>query len=142
MRDKVYPENGMLVDEVCEEYANTVYHIEQGDIEAFPTYVELYEIEKLAKELRDQISKYVLDEIQHAGKDALVYNGYTLKNVSKVAYSYKDEEVDRLKALIKGRQDMMKRSAEIGGLTDQYGEEIPMAEKKYTSYVKLERNTK
>jgi hypothetical protein len=139
MRDKVYPENGMLVDEVCEEYAKTVYHIEQGDIEAFPTYVELYEIEKLAKELREQISKYVLDEIHHAGKETLSFNGYSLKKVSSASYSYKDEEIDRLKALLKGRQDMMKRSAEIGGLTDQYGEEIPMAEKTYRTYVKMEK---
>jgi hypothetical protein len=139
MRDKVYPENGMLVDEVCEEYAKTVYHIEQGDIEAYPTYVELYEIEKVAKELREQITKYVMDEIQHAGKDDLSYNGYNFKKVSTTMYSYKDEEVDRLKALLKGRQDMMKRSAELGGLTDQYGEDVPMAEKKYRTYIKLEK---
>lgn len=132
-------DNVILVDEICEEYANRVHYIEQGDIEAYPTYVELYEIEKVAKELREEITKYVMDEIQHAGKDDLSYNGYNFKKVSTTMYSYKDEEVDRLKALLKGRQDMMKRSAELGGLTDQYGEDVPMAEKKYRTYIKLEK---
>jgi len=73
----------------------------------------LYEIEKLAKELREQISKYVLDEIDHAGKETLSYNGYSLKKVSSASYSYKDEEIDRLKALLKGRQDMMKPFCQV-----------------------------
>jgi len=41
--------------------------------------------------------------------------------------------------LMKARQDLMKQSAKImGGLADQYGEEIPPAEPRMTQSIKME----
>jgi len=116
-----------------------VAEVRNGRTNAVELYAYLYELEKLVKESKDDIQGLAFEEVEQYGKQGLDYGDYKMIAVQTTRWVYKDAELDRYKALMKARQDLMKQSAKImGGLADQYGEEIPPAEPRMTQSIKME----
>jgi uncharacterized membrane protein YfhO len=116
-----------------------VAEVRNGRTHAVELYAYLYELEKLVKESKDDIQGLAFEEVEQYGKQGLDYGDYKMTAVQTTRWVYKDAELDRYKALMKARQDLMKQSAKImGGLADQYGEEIPPAEPRMSQSIKME----
>jgi len=116
-----------------------VSEVRNGRTEASTLYAYLYELEKLVKDAKNDIQGLAFEEVEQYGKEGLNHGQYKMTAVQKTRWVYKDAELDRYKALIKARQDLMKQSFKImGGMSDQYGEEIPPAEPRMSQSIKME----
>jgi hypothetical protein len=127
------------IDNIADILETRVSEVRNGRTEASTLYAYLYELEKLVKEAKDEIQPLAFEEVEDYGKHGMEYGQYIMKAVQTTRWVYNDGEIDRLKALMKARQDLMKQSFKImGGLTDQYGEEIPPAEPRMSQSIKME----
>jgi len=112
--------------------------VKHGRTKPLDLYTFLYQLEKVCKELKDEIIDEVIDEVDKYGKDGCDHGGYKMTVNRTSRWTYNDDEIDRLKALMKARQDLMKQASRTPGMTDQYGEVIPEAEQKTSTYIKME----
>ncbi len=116
----------------------------EGEIDPIKAYISLYEIEKMAGELRKELLDIVIDKREQIGGKEHVQNGFKVSVASSTRYEYYgDFELDRLKALTQARQEMMKRAYQFQekGHTffDENGETVLPATPKTTTTIKLER---
>jgi hypothetical protein len=117
----------------------------EGLTDPIKAYIELYEIEKAVAELRKEISDLALDKRTSIPDKDWVQNGYKVSTVSTSRFSYPfDTDLERHKLAISNRQRSMKQSyyASRKGqdFYDEFGELVPPAEQKTTTYLKLEYN--
>jgi len=126
-----------------EEMMDLVQDTQDGKVDPIKAYIKLYELEKMAGELKDQIKSLAIEKRDmYNDKDYKVGN-YKVSVVSTTRYSYRgDFELERLQTLVKNRQSMMVqalRNKELGGeLYDENGEQICTAQPQTSIYLKLE----
>jgi len=126
-----------------EEMMDLVQDTQDGKVDPIKAYIKLYELEKMAGELKDQIKSLAIEKRDmYNDKDYKVGN-YKVSVVSTTRYSYRgDFELERLQTLVKNRQSMMVqalRNKELGGeLYDENGEQICPAQPQTSVYLKLE----
>ena len=126
------------IDTITSVLEQRVTEVQKGLSKPVELYAFLHQLEKIAKEFKAEILDEIVDEVDKYGKEGLQYGDYKM-TVSRISrWSYTDEEIDRLKALMKARQDLMKQAAKTPGMTDQYGEVIPEADLKTSTYIKME----
>lgn len=110
-----------------------------GLSDSLDVYTMLHTIEKVTKELKSEIFGQVETDVNKYGKETPERNGFRVKIGSRKSWSYTDNELERLKALQKNRQELMKKAYSIeskgGVMTDENGEVIPPAEFKESQFV-------
>ena len=115
--------------------------VEEGKLDPVKAYVIAYEAEKLWGEFRKTLIDTVLDKI--AGEKDYTCGDYRVLESSRTTWKFNDPEVERMKAIIKTREILAKKSfkaSELGeDFHDENGEIIPPAEPKYSTFIKLER---
>lgn len=115
-------------------------NVEDGKLDPVKAYIEVYEAEKLLKELRQELQNPVMDKIS-ADKE-YTCGGYKVSTQSRTSWKFNDPEIDRLKTLIKSRELQGKRAFKLlesdNVFTDENGEIVPPAESKTTNFIKLE----
>jgi len=115
--------------------------VEEGKLDAVKAYVMAYEAEKLWGEFRKTLIDTVLDRI--AGNKDYTCGDYRVLESSRTTWKINDPEVERMKAIIKAREILAKKSfkaSEAGeDFFDENGEIIPPAEPKYSTFIKLEK---
>ena len=115
--------------------------VEEGKLDSVKAYVIAYEAEKLWGEFKKTLIDTVLDKI--AGEKDYTYGDYRVLEASRTTWKFNDPEVERMKAIIKAREILAKKSfkaSEHGeDFFDENGEIIPPAEPKYSTFIKLER---
>ena len=115
--------------------------IEGGD--ALGAYVYLHQLEKIVGEAKKQIQDAAIEERERYGrKEEITRHGFVVTIMETSRYSFSDPEIDRLKALVKSREDLAKKALQLaeGGhpFFDQNGEVIPPAERKFITTIKTE----
>jgi hypothetical protein len=115
---------------------------EEGQGDPLRTYIRLYEIEKMAAEFRKQVIDEAIDKREQIGGKTYEQDGYEIAVQSRLTWSYKDdEEHERLQALVKNRQALMKKayhSARKGvGFADENGVIVEPAEPKTSTTIVL-----
>ena len=115
---------------------------EEGQGDPLRTYIRLYEIEKMAAEFRKQVIDEAIDKREQIGGKTYEQDGYEISVQSRQTWSYKaDEEHERLQALVKTRQALMKKayaSAQKGvGFADDNGVIVEPAEPKTSTTIVL-----
>ena len=115
---------------------------EEGQADPLRTYIRLYEIEKMAAEFRKQVIDEAIDKREQIGGKTYEQDGYEIAVQSRQTWSYKaDEEHERLQALVKNRQALMKKayaSAQKGvGFADENGVLVEPAEPKTSTTLVL-----
>lgn len=115
---------------------------EEGQGDPLRTYIRLYEIEKMAAEFRKQVIDEAIDKREQIGGKTYEQDGYEISVQSRQTWSYKaDEEHERLQALVKNRQALMKKayaSAQKGvGFADDNGVIVEPAEPKTSTTIVL-----
>jgi len=116
--------------------------LEQGKADPIRTYIRLYEVEKMAAEYRKQVIDQAIDKREQIGGMGYEQDGYEIAVQSRLTWSYKaDEEHERLQALVKNRQALMKKayhSAKKGvGFADENGVIVEPAEPKTSTTIVL-----
>ena len=115
--------------------------VEEGKLDSVKAYVIAYEAEKLWGEFRKTLIDSVLDKI--SGDKDYTYGDYRVQESSRTTWKISDPEVERMKAIIKAREILAKKSfkaSEAGeDFFDENGEIIPPAEPKYSTFIKLEK---
>lgn len=134
-----------IKDTLLNECLNLTKQVEEGHKDPIKVYIELYEMEKIVSELRKEVSDLALDKRTSVGDKEYIQNGYKVSVVSTTRFTYPyDTELERFKMATKNRQEAMKQSfyANKNGrdFYDEYGEVIPPAKSKTTTYLKLEYN--
>jgi hypothetical protein len=115
---------------------------EEGQADPLRTYIRLYEIEKMAAEYRKQVIDVAIDQREQIGGKTYEQDGYEIAVQSRQTWSYKaDEEHERLQALVKNRQALMKKayhSSRKGvGFADENGVIVEPAEPKTSTTIVL-----
>ena len=115
---------------------------EEGQGDPLRTYIRLYEIEKMAAEFRKQVIDEAIDKREQIGGKTYEQDGYEIAVQSRLTWSYKaDEEHERLQALVKNRQALMKKayhSSRKGvGFADENGVIVEPAEPKTSTTLVL-----
>lgn len=115
-------------------------NVDDGKLDPVKAYIEVYEAEKLLKELRQELQNPVMDKIS-ADKE-YTCGGYKVSTQSRTTWKFNDPEIDRLKTLIKSREMQAKRAYKLlqsdNVFTDENGEIVPPADAKTTNFIKLE----
>ena len=116
--------------------------LEEGKADPIRTYIRLYEVEKMAAEFRKQVLDQAIDKREQIGGKHHEQDGYEIAVQSRQTWSYKaDEEHERLQALVKNRQALMKKayaSAKKGvGFADENGVLVEPAEPKTSTTIVL-----
>ena len=115
--------------------------VEEGKLDSVKAYVIAYEAEKLWGEFRKTLIDSVLDKI--SGDKDYTYGDYRVQESSRTTWKISDPEVERMKAIIKAREILAKKSfkaSEAGeDFFDENGEIITPAEPKYSTFIKLEK---
>lgn len=128
---------------------NHLYEItesaKEGLTDPINAYIELYEIEKAVAELRKEIADLALDKRTSIPDREWIQSNYKVSVVSTSRYSYPyDVELEKYKMAIKNRQGAMIQASIANrkgqDFYDEYGELIPPAESKTSTYLKLEYN--
>lgn len=119
-----------------DELEQISFDVEEGKLDPVKAYIKIYELEKLAGEIRKAIQGQVIDKT--TGTKEYVEGGYKVITQTRTNWSYKDDEIERLKALLKNRQSLMQKATHVEQMFDENGELVPPAEAKYTTYIKLE----
>lgn len=128
-----------------DELINLTEQVKEGYHDPIKAYIKLYEVEKIVSELKKEVSELALDKRMSVSDKEYYQNGYKVSIVSTSRFSYPyDTELERFKMATKNRQEAMKQAyyANKNGrdFYDEYGEVIPPAESKTTTYLKLEYN--
>lgn len=128
-----------------EEMTDLAGQVQSGEVDPIRAYIQLYELEKAAGELKKEIADLAIDRREQIGDKEFATMGYKISVVSTTRYDYRgDFELERLTTLVKNRQEMMKKSfamsAKGGTFFDENGEIVLPAEPKTTTYLKLEIN--
>ena len=128
-----------------EQMMDLVAEVKDGQVDPIRAYITLYEIEKIAGEMRKELSDLAIDRREQIGEKEFSTSGYKVSVVSTTRFDYRgDFELERLQTLVKNRQEMMKKSfamsAKGGTFFDENGEIVLPAEPKTTTYLKLEAN--
>lgn len=115
--------------------------VEEGKLDPVKAYVMAYEAERLWGEFRKEVMNDVLDKI--AGEKDYTCGDYKVLESSRTTWKYTDPEVERMKAIIKTREILAKKSYKAyeqgEDFFDENGEIIPPAEPKTTTFIKLEK---
>jgi hypothetical protein len=115
-------------------------NVEDGKLDPVKAYIEVYEAEKLLKELRQELQNPVMNKI--SADREYTCGGYKVSTQSRTSWKFNDPEIDRLKTLIKSREIQGKRAFKHlesdNVFTDENGEIVPPAECKTTNFIKLE----
>lgn len=128
--------------QVLDEYMDLVEQAKSGYIEAKDVYADLHVLLKSLKELQDEIKDQAIDELERYTRDDVVErNGFKMSVVSSKRYSYKhDDSWNAWKEQMKDREELMKQVAlKSIELYDENGAEIPAAEIKFSTYIKMEK---
>lgn len=120
--------------------------VENGDIRPHQAFAQLYQIEQAIKGVKTSIADSAINYIQdkHAKGDEPVVDGYRMTVQYKRSFTYKhDPTWERFSTILKERQDAMKKSASMLAKSgtpyvDANGEEVPPAEIKTSSHIKME----
>ena len=115
--------------------------LEDGD--ALGTYVYLHLLEKAVGEAKKMVQDAAIEERERYDRKAeILRHGVVVSVMETSRFSYDDPEIDRLKILIKAREEKCKNAytfASKGSVfIDENGEEIPPAEKKSIVTLKTE----
>jgi len=124
------------------EHIHQIYaDVESGILDPVKAYVMAYEAEKMYGELRKDLMDQVLEKI--SGNKDYTCGDYRVLESSRTTWKISDPEVERMKAIIKAREILAKKSfkaSEAGeDFFDENGEIIPPAEPKYSTFIKLEK---
>jgi len=116
--------------------------LDEGHEDPIRAYIVLYEIEKMAAEYRKEILFDAIDKREQIGGKTYEQDGYEIAVQSRLTWSYKaDEEHERLQALVKNRQALMKKayhSSRKGvGFADENGVIVEPAEPKTSTTIVL-----
>lgn len=107
------------------------HEAEQGFTDSLDVYTMLHAVENIAKELKKELFDQCETDIKRYGKETPERNGFRIEVGSRRNWKFDDAEIDRLEALKKSRQELMKKAyslTEKGGvMTDENGEVIPPA---------------
>ena len=120
--------------------------VENGEIKPHEAFAELYDIEKALKGVKDAMQGVAINYIQdkYNKGDEPIVNGYRVLVQYRNSYSYKhDPTWDRYSTILKERQKAMQKSAAVmekhgTPFVDGNGEEVPPAERKTSSFIKME----
>ena len=131
-----------LNDPATDYLTKLMDQLEQGKADPIRTYIRLYEVEKMAAEFRKQVIEQAIDKREQIGGKSYEQDGYEIAVQSRLTWSYKaDEEHERLQALVKNRQALMKKayhSAKKGvGFADENGVIVEPAEPKTSTTLVL-----
>lgn len=108
-----------------------------------PVFTKLTMIERAIKELKSEIQDVAIAEVEKYGKEDVVYDGYKLSVASRSIWNYKHDEVwNQINDQRKNREKLMQQASGQGiELIDtETGELVPPAERKFTTYIKMERH--
>lgn len=119
-----------------DELEQLAFDVEEGKLDPVKAYIKIYEIEKIASDIRKTLQGSVIEKT--TGTKEYVEGGYKVTTMTRTNWTYKDDEVERLKALLKNRQTLMQKAVHVNQMYDDNGELVPPAEAKYSTYVKLE----
>jgi hypothetical protein len=113
-----------------------------GFADALEVYTLLHTVEKVSKELKNEIFDEVQTAVSAYGKESPERNGFRLSVSSRKQWSFSDPEIERLEALKKNRQELAKQAYSIvqkgGQFFDENGEIVPPAEFKESQFIKCE----
>lgn len=99
------------IDELLENMAQLHSDVQDGLLDPIRAYIALNSIEKSAAEYRKSIMDDAIDKREAIGGKEHVQDGYEVTVQSRTSWSYTgDEEMDRLKALAKEREGLMKKA--------------------------------
>jgi len=127
------------IENITDILRQRVAEVENGRTDAIDAYTFFYQLEKLAKDCKDDVQPAAYDEVEKYGKQGMDYYDYRLVATQTTRWVYNDAEIDKYKVLIKNRQNLMKQSFKaMGGMTDEYGEVIPAAEPRVSTSIKME----
>lgn len=110
---------------------------------ALEAYVYLHQVEKIVNEAKKQVQEAAIEEREtYDRREEVTSQGFAVSIMETSRYSYNDPEIDRLKALVKTRENLAKKALQFSesGNTfyDENGEIIPPAERKYITTLKVE----
>lgn len=133
----------LVNDKVRQYLENLTFQVTEGQVDPISAYIEVYTLNKLFEEARKEIVDHAIEKRSEIGDSEWMQNGYKVSVVSSKRYNFKgDPEVERLEALLKSRQELMKKSRSLhengNVFFDNNGEIVPPATVNTSVSLKLE----